>query len=129
MNLDQSSQLAEKPAMIPAVIDVGEKVHIIARRHFKEDQRRHFVGTVSMVSAGQIRVEGYTFGFNPTSSSFQRLPELRTRIFGILDSGYVINVIPRHVDVDRLRYHANQGTLVMSDGQGFKLEINDSIAA
>jgi hypothetical protein len=125
MSLNEASERAEKPA----VIEAGEKVHIILRRRFKEDQRRHFVGTVSMVSAGQIRVVGYTFSFNSTSSAFQRLPELRTRVFGLFDSGCVINVLPPQVDVDRLRYHANQGVLVMSDGQGFKLEINDIAAA
>jgi hypothetical protein len=127
MNTTQSPEFAENPAV--AVIETGEKVHIILRRRFKEDQRRHFVGTVSMASAGQIRVVGYTFSFNATSSAFQRLPELRTRVFGLFDSGYVINVLPPHVDIDRLRYHANQGILVMTDGQGFKLEINDTALA
>ncbi|MGH6878693.1 MAG: hypothetical protein ACREHV_15130 [Rhizomicrobium sp.] len=112
--------------MTPAAIEVGEKVHIIVRRAFKEDLRRHFVGTVSMVSVGQIRVVGYTFSFNPTSQVFQRLPNLRTRLFGLFDSGYIVNVLPPEVDIERLRYHANQGVLVVSDGKGFKLEINDA---
>jgi hypothetical protein len=112
-----------------AVIEAGEKVHIILRRRFKEDQRRHFVGTVSSVSAGQMRVVGYTFSFNATASAFQRLPELRTRIFGLFESGYVINVLPPQVDIDRLRYHTNPGVLVMTDGQGYKLEIDDSATA
>jgi len=120
---------ADSPAIGLAVIEAGEKVHIILRRRFKEDQRRHFVGTVSSVSAGQMRVVGYTFSFNAASSAFQRLPELRTRIFGLFDSSYVINVLPPQVDIDRLRYHTNPGVLVMTDGQGFKLEIDDSATA
>jgi hypothetical protein len=110
------------------VIAVGEKIHIIMRRHFKEDIRRHFAGTVTAVSEGQIRAEGYTFVFNPATLEYRKLPELRTRIFGILDSGYVINVLPENVVVDRLHYHTNLGAPVITDGAGFRLEVNEQNA-
>ena len=107
------------------VLEIGEKIHVIIRRHFKEEVRRHFAGEVTAVAPGQIRVEGYTFTCEPVSLAYRRLPELRTRIFALHDSGYIINVIPRTVDVSRLRYHSNTGVPILTDGQGFSLEVNE----
>ena len=47
--------------MSEQVIDVGDKVHIITRRLFEDDIRRHFVGEVTRVSGELQEVQGYTF--------------------------------------------------------------------
>jgi hypothetical protein len=111
--------------MSQSVIEAGEKIHVMIRRHFKEEVRRHFAGEVTAATLGQIRVEGYTFTCDPVSLIYRRLPELRTRIFGLNDSGYIINVIPKEVDISRLRYHTNTGVPILTDGQGFTLEVNE----
>ena len=69
--------------MTQSPIDVGEKVHIIAPRVFKEDMRRHFAGEVMTVSLGLIRIQGYAFAAAVSGLDFTRLPGLRTRVFGI----------------------------------------------
>lgn len=80
--------------LLVRVIGVGEKVHVITRRLFKEDIRRHFAGTVTAIEGSLIRVEGYAFIFNPVMLDYVFRPEFRTRVFGIGDSNEVINVIP-----------------------------------
>ena len=106
--------------MTQSVIEAGEKIHVIVRRHFKEEVRRHFAGEVTAVAPGQMRVVGYTFTCDPISLLYRRLPEIRTRIFALNDSGYIINVLPREIDISRLRYHTNTGVPVLTDGQGFQ---------
>ncbi len=111
--------------MSDAVIEVGEKIHVVMRRHFKEDIRRHFAGTVTVTSGELIRAQGYTFICSPVGLEVRRLTGLRTRVFGLHDSGYIVNVLPPEVAIDRLHYEAKGGTLVITDGAGYSLEVNE----
>lgn len=47
-----------------ATLDIGEKVHIIERRYFEEDLRRHLVGEVVKSTENAIRVEGHVWIFD-----------------------------------------------------------------
>ena len=107
------------------VIEVGEKVHVITRRNFKEDLRRHFAGEVTAVGNGQMRVQGYAFVFNAATLEYRRRPELRTRIFGFTDAQLIVIVLPQDVRIDKLHYHTYDGRLVVTDGSGFSLDINE----
>ena len=108
-----------------SVLEVGEKLHIMTRRNFPDDLRRHFVGEVVAISGNAMRVEGYAFVFNPTSLEYKRREELRTRIFAIADTQLIINVMPQAVKIDRLRYATPDGRLVVTDGVSFSLDINE----
>ncbi|HLC03620.1 MAG TPA: hypothetical protein VJK02_11330 [Anaerolineales bacterium] len=46
------------------VITVGEEVHIITRRLFENDLRRHFAGLVEEVSRSLLRARGHVFVFD-----------------------------------------------------------------
>jgi hypothetical protein len=63
------------------LFEIGEKIHIMARRRFEQDIRRHFVGTVLASDGTVIRMEGYTFVFDSNKDIFIKRPEKRTRIF------------------------------------------------
>ncbi len=81
---------AREPKM---VIDVGEIVHVIDRRGFEADLRRHFVGVVEQVDKLALRVVGYAFIYDTSDSTFIRRDEKRTRVIP-LTSGLIINVAP-----------------------------------
>lgn len=115
----------ERTRVLDRVIEVGEKVHIITRRIFKEDVRRHFAGTVTAISGPLIRVEGYSFIFNPVTLEYVFRPEFRTRVFGIGDSNEIINVIPKGSVLERMRYALSNGRLVVTDGMAMELDINE----
>jgi hypothetical protein len=51
------------------VLEEGEKVHVIARRFFEDDLRRHFVGEVQAVTESAVRLEGTTLSSIPASAS------------------------------------------------------------
>lgn len=115
----------DRPRLLDRVVEIGEKVHVITRRLFKEDVRRHFAGTVTAAEGPLIRVEGYAFVFNPVTLDYVFRPEFRTRVFGIGDSNEVINVIPRASVLEHLRYELLDGRLVMTDGDVVALDINE----
>jgi len=53
------------------IVSANEKVHIITRRLFDEDLRRHFAGVVLEVAEGTIRAIGYAFIYDQAHSSVQ----------------------------------------------------------
>ena len=112
-----------------ALVETGDKLHIMARRLFEEDIRRHFVGEVIAASDMSVEIRGYTFIFQSGVNEYRRLPEERTRIFTLGDAGYVVNKLPRHVDVSAIVYQNVRGCLVITDGGEFSLPINEFGAA
>ncbi len=64
-------------------LEVGTKLHIVTRRLFEEDLRRHFVGTVTGAFGHFQEIQGYAFVFQPGKNEWQRRPELRTRILSL----------------------------------------------
>lgn len=107
------------------LLDVGDKVHVIERRLFDSDVRRHFFGEIERVDSSAIRVTGHVFVFDSRSSTYIRNTQLRTRIIPLAAGGYVINVAPPDINVDDVRYVERDGRLVATDGGEFNLDINE----
>lgn len=107
------------------VVAVGDKFHIITRRLFDGDIRRHFVGEVTCVSGDLCEVKGYVFVFNPGTNEYQRRPEFRTRVFSFGNAGFVVNKIPREVNLAALEYRIVGERLVVTDGSDFALDVNE----
>jgi len=108
-----------------SLLSVGEKLHIISRRLFPEDIRPHFAAEVRAAMGPLIRADGYLFIFDSGTNSYMKHPEVRTRLFSISDSGYIVTVLPEKIDLGRLTYRTTSGRLAITDGQDFLLEINE----
>ena len=108
------------------LLQAGEKVHVITRRCFDGDLRRHFVGQVVAAAESTVRVRGYTFVFYPGPNEYVRRPDLRERIISLSDAGNIINVIPQNVQLEELAYRpSEQNRLVVTDRKSFSLDINE----
>ncbi len=103
----------------------GEKLHIIFRRRFDGDLRRHFLGEVVATEGPFARVIGHTFVFDTASNRYERRPERRVRLIGLADAGVVVNLLPPDVDLEALDYRIVDGHLVITDGRDFRLDINE----
>ena len=103
----------------------GDKLHIITRRLFHEDVRRHFAGEVVSASDELFEIQGYTFVFHSGTNEYRKRPEIRTRIFSLADAGHIVNKIPREVDIASLEYRVVESRLVVTDSSGFVLDINE----
>ncbi len=107
------------------LVQLGERIHVIERRLFAGDVRRHFVGEVEARTDEALRVQGYLFVYDSGASGFVRKPELRRRLIS-LDNRVIINVLPESVSVDEIRYaHDADGNLTLTDGAGFELDISE----
>jgi hypothetical protein len=104
----------------------GERIHVITRRLFEGDLRRHFVGEIVAANNRAVRVKGYAFIFYPARNEYVRRPELRERIIALADAGEIINVIPGNVSLEELTYRpSEENRLVVTDGKSFRLDINE----
>ena len=106
-------------------IQVGDKLHIITRRRFEDDLRRHFVGEVTAISDGLQEIRGYAFIFSAGVNEYKRQPELRTRLFSVAQEGFIVTKIPPEVTIATLKYMLLEKRLVVTDGGSFKLDINE----
>ncbi|UCD87330.1 MAG: hypothetical protein JSV01_06125 [Desulfobacterales bacterium] len=107
------------------VLKAGEKIHVIVRRRWEDDVRRHFVGEVTEATENVSRVKGYVFVFNAAKYEKVKRPELRDRIVSLTDSGNIINIIPTTVDLDKVSYQmSKERRLIFTDGE-FSLDVNE----
>ncbi|MBU0597412.1 hypothetical protein KKF61_00260 [Patescibacteria group bacterium] len=107
------------------ILDVGEKIHIIERRYFENDLRRHFAGEILRVVGNIIRIRGYVWVFNGSKGEFQKRPELRERII-VIGERHTINLITKNTDINNLYYTRLEGSgTVVTDGKDFSLQIHE----
>jgi hypothetical protein len=107
-------------------LKAGNKLHVVTRRLFEHDLKRHFVGEVVSVDESLVVARGYVFVFNPFEDEYIRRPELRTRVFDISDSGHIVNVIPDDVVIENVVYtQSEERRLIVTDGKAFQLDVNE----
>jgi hypothetical protein len=107
------------------VLEVGEKIHVIVRRKWEDDVRRHFVGEVTEATENVARAKGYVFVFNPTKYEYIKRPELRDRIVSLTDGGNTINIIPSTVDLDKVSYQMSKNNRLVFAAGEYSLDINE----
>lgn len=104
---------------------LGEVIHVIERRIFSGDVRRHFVGEIEACTNWALRVKGYLFVYDSGASAFLRKPEIRTRVIP-LDNRVIINVLPNGVSFDSVSYTLDaEGNLTLTDGADFELDVSE----
>lgn len=107
------------------IVDRGEAIHVIERRLFSDDVRRHFIGEIVACTDRALRVKGHLYVYDSGASAFTRKLELRTRIIP-LDNRVIINILPEGVSLDEIYYtHDAEGNLTLTDGADFELDISE----
>lgn len=108
------------------ILQEGEKIHVIHRRLFEKDIRRHFVGVVDHYEAGVIRAIGHVFAIeNPRDNVFLRKPETRVRVMSIHGGNLLVNVLPQTVDLEKIRYEFRGQGFRVTDGSDWHLDIKE----
>ena len=110
-----------------APIAIGEVVHIVTRRLFETEPRRHFLGRIVAAEAFNVRLQGFAFVLDTTQTGmYVRQNEHRTRVLNLADSGFIVNVLPTNVAVENVRYELDRDErLVVTDGENFSLAVQE----
>ena len=119
-----------KTAVRTPIVAPGEKLHVISRQLFERDVRRHFVGEVMVAADALVRLQGYVFVYEPGRQHYVRRPEPRTRILGLGDGTQIVKLLPHDVAIEKLSYVLGpDGSLVLTDGRGFQMDIHEFLPA
>ena len=110
------------------VLKNGQKVHVITRRLFEGDLRRHFIGEVKEVDGHLVLLEGYPIVFLSMYNQFIKKSHKNLRIFSLANTGLIINVLPDHVNLEELVYTNADRKLSLTDNKSFTLDIQEFTA-
>ena len=108
------------------LLSPGEKIHVIHRRQFEKDIRRHFVGEILRYEGGIARASGYVFVVDDLNKHmFVKRPDRRIKLIPILSGEVIVNIIPGAVDLDRVSYELKNRTLLVTDGGVWSMDVKD----
>ncbi|MGH7933932.1 MAG: hypothetical protein ACREQN_12315 [Candidatus Binataceae bacterium] len=109
---------------MPAIRD-GDRVLIIDRKLFKDDNTRFFVGVVEEYDETTVRVRGYPFHLSPYEvSGSERHGEERVRIIS-LSAGDLIYMLSRELDVAKLQLRRSPKSLMLTDGEALSVDLSE----
>lgn len=112
--------------MKSSILKPGEKIHVIHRRRFEKDIRRHFVGTVEAYEAGLIRATGYVFVVDELNQHlFTKRPDRRTKLIPLASGDVIVNVLPEDLDTEQVRYELDGRKLWVTDGNGWRMDVKE----
>jgi hypothetical protein len=108
-----------------SILNPGEKIHVIHRRHFEHEPHRHFVGLVNEYAEGVLRMTGHVFAVDSATFQFVRRPEIRTRVVSVVSGEVIINVLPSTVDLAKVVYRLEGASVRVTDGSDWHLDISE----
>ncbi len=108
------------------LLSPGEKIHVIHRRQFEKDNRRHFVGEVLHYEGGIARASGYVFVVDDLNKHmFVKRPDRRTKLIPLSSGTVIVNVIPETTDLEQVCYELKDSTLHVTDGKSWRIDVKE----
>src|SRR5271170_5158877 len=107
------------------ILQKGEKIHVIHRRHFEKDPHRHFLGVVDAYENGLARVTGNIFTVDLAKFVFFRRQEKRTRIISLISGEVLVNILPPSVDLEKVVYKQEKKSVRVTDGGEWFMDISE----
>ena len=108
------------------ILNPGDKIHVMHRRNFEKDVRRHFVGQVEAYEQGVARASGYVFVIDDLSRHlFVKRPDLRTKLIPVGSGDVVINVVPGSVALEKVEYVLRDRSLFVTDGSDWSMDVKE----
>ncbi|HUY20558.1 MAG TPA: hypothetical protein VMV15_15195 [Candidatus Binataceae bacterium] len=109
---------------MPAIRD-GDRIVLIDRKLFRDDNTRIFVAVVEEYDDGVVRARGHSFHMSSYEiAGTERHSEERVRVIS-LASGDVIYLLPREVDVAKLQVRRSPKAMTLTDGQMFTVDLSE----
>jgi hypothetical protein len=108
-----------------ASLNDGDRVLIIDRKLFKDDNTRFFVGVIEEYDTVAVRLRGYPFHLSPYEiSGAERHGEERIRVIS-MSAGDLIYLMPRELDTSKVHLRRSPKSLMMTDGEAFTVDLSE----
>jgi hypothetical protein len=107
-----------------AALGEGDRIVLIDRRLFKDDNTRIFVGIVEQTDGILVSARGFAFHISPYDVAGQeRRGDERVRVFS-MGSGDIVYLLPKEQDIARLMLKRSPKSMTLSDGE-FAMDLSD----
>ena len=107
-----------------AAIGEGDRIVLIDRRLFKDDNTRIFVGNIEETEGSLVRARGFVFHVSSYEVAGQeRRGEERVRVFS-MGAGDIVYVLPKTLDISKLMLKRSPKSMTLSDGT-YALDLSD----
>ncbi len=106
------------------VIGEGDRIVVIERRLFRDDNTRMFVATVEKLEQDVILARGFSIHVSPYEvTGTERRGEERVRLIS-LSAGDVVYLLPREQDLAKLQLKRSPKSMQLTDGK-FAMDLSD----
>jgi hypothetical protein len=103
----------------------SDRVLVIDRKLFKDDNTRFFVGMIEECDEQAMRVRGFPFHLSPYEiSGAERHGEERVRIIS-LAAGDLIYLLPRDLECTKLHMRRSPKSLILTDSEEYSLDLSE----
>src|SRR5208282_2487382 len=103
----------------------SDRVLIIDRKLFKDDNTRFFVGFIEEYDELAMRVRGFPFHLSPYEiSGAERHGEERVRVVS-MGAGDLIYLLPRELDISKVQLRRSPKSLMLTDGEAMSLDLSE----
>jgi hypothetical protein len=109
----------------PMLLTEGDKLLVVHRRLFADDNPRFFVGVVSAYEGGVARTVGYSFMRDIATGKVARKKDPRTKIVSVASGTLLVYQLPTGVEVESVDIVAQGQDLVLTDHRQFKLDLSE----
>ena len=107
-----------------AAIGEGDRIVLIDRRLFKDDNTRIFVGNIEETEGTLVRARGFVFHVSSYEVAGQeRRGEERIRVFS-MGAGDIVYVLPKGLDISKLMLKRSPKSMTLSGGT-YALDLSD----
>lgn len=109
------------------ILSQGDKVMVVHRRLFENDQSRIFIGEVDGHHNSLAKVTGRSWLKDKFHGDFVEKKEIRTKIISLESSGLIIYQIPSTVNLSALSIDlVGHGKNLITDHKNFNLDLSDT---
>jgi len=109
------------------ILETSNKVMIVHRRLYENDQARIFIGTVDGYDNALIKVRGYSWVRNQYGGNYVKKKEERTKIISLSSGTLIVYQLDNSVNVDSVEIETGaKGESVVKDNQGFEMDLSES---
>jgi hypothetical protein len=107
------------------LLETGDRIAVIDRKLFRDDNTRLFVGVVEDYENGVARASGFGYHINPYEvAGTERRAEERTRLVAV-SSWDVVYVLPKEIDIGDLQVRRSPKSLVLTDGKSLMMDLSE----
>jgi hypothetical protein len=107
------------------LLQKGDNILVAHRRLFDKDEVRFFVGRVDAHEAGIVKTTGHSYVRDVMGGRLIEKAEERTKILSLSSGTLLVYQLPATLALDTLDFSASNGSLTLTDGKGFTMNLSE----